>query len=73
MKKKVFDCVEMKRQAQVKLMQEYESRKEEFESYVDFLNSTASSDPLVMAFRNKHPESQIREIEDKGAKKVKTA
>ncbi len=54
-------------------MQEYESRKEEFESYVDFLNSTASSDPLVMAFRKKHPESQIREIEDKGAKKVKTA
>ncbi len=73
MKKKVFDCVEMKRQAQAKLMQEYESRKEEFESYVDFLNSTARTDPLVMAFRKKYPESQIREIEDKGAKKVKTA
>ena len=73
MKMKFFDCVEMKRQAQAKLMREYESRKEEFESYVDFLNSTARTDPLVVAFRKKHSESQIREIEDKGAKKVKTA
>jgi len=34
MKIKFFDCVEMKRQAQAKLLLEYESRKEEFESRV---------------------------------------
>ncbi len=55
MKMKFFDCVEMKRQAQAKLMREYESRKEEFESYVDFLNSTAKTDPLVVAFRKNTP------------------
>ena len=54
MRTKTFDCVEMKRQAQERLIQEYESRKGDFESYVDFLNSTADSDPLVMAFREKH-------------------
>jgi hypothetical protein len=54
MKTKSFDCVEMKRQAQKKLMQEYESRKDEFESYADFINSTAESDPLVVVFRKKH-------------------
>ncbi len=73
MKMKVFDCVEMKGQAQAKLMQEYESRKEEFESYVDFLNSTARTDPLVLAFRKKHSESLIPGIKDHGAKKVKSA
>ena len=54
MRTKTFDCVEMKRQAQERLMKEYETRKGEFESYVDFINSTANSDPLVLAFRKKH-------------------
>ena len=54
MKTKTFDCVEMKRQAQARLMQEYESRKGEFESYVDFINSTANTDPFVAALRKKH-------------------
>ena len=73
MKMKFFDCVEMKSQAQAKLMREYESRKEEFESYVDFLNSTARTDPLVVAFRKKHSESLICGIKDGGTEKVKSA
>ncbi len=34
---KDFDCVEMKHRAQRKLRAEYESRREEFKSYADFL------------------------------------
>lgn len=38
-KNKPFDCVEMKRKAQVKLRAEYEARKGEFSSYVEFLQA----------------------------------
>ena len=40
-KTKTFDCVEMKRQAQARLRAEYEARKGEFSSVVDFLNAKA--------------------------------
>lgn len=38
---KDFDCVQMKRKAQAALTAEYESRKDEFDSYWDFLRKTA--------------------------------
>lgn len=38
---KTFDCVEMKHAAQRKLRAEYESRKGEFGSYVEFLDAKA--------------------------------
>jgi hypothetical protein len=38
-KAQTFDCVEMKNEAQRKLLAEYESRKEEFSSFVDFINA----------------------------------
>ena len=38
-KTKTFDCVEMKRQAQARLWAEFERRRDEFASYVDFINA----------------------------------
>lgn len=40
MKTKTFDCVEMKRKCQEAVRQRYDSRHEEFASYIDFLNET---------------------------------
>ena len=37
-KKKEFDCVEMKNKIQQELLEEYEMRKDEFDSYFDFLD-----------------------------------
>ena len=39
MKSKVFDCVEMKRQAQETLQAEYNLRRREFATFSDFLNT----------------------------------
>ena len=36
---KAFDCVEFKRQSQQRLRAEYEERKSEFDSYVDFIRA----------------------------------
>ena len=44
-KPKTFDCVQMKRLAQEKLLAEYESRREEFASYCEFLAATINEDP----------------------------
>ena len=38
---KKFDCVEMKREAQERLMAEYEKRKHEFADFSDFLKKKA--------------------------------
>ena len=38
-KTKTFDCVEMKRRAQEKLLAEYESRRDEFDSYAHFIEA----------------------------------
>jgi hypothetical protein len=51
--KKTFDCVEMKRLAQEQLRTEYEIRKNEFASYVDFLNAKANQSPWVRQMREK--------------------
>jgi len=36
---KAFDCVEFKRQSQLRLRAEYEERKGEFDSYADFIRA----------------------------------
>ena len=41
---KVFDCVEMKRNVQNALRDEYESRKSEFGSYAEFLGVKATEE-----------------------------
>ncbi len=38
-KKKTFDCVEFKRQAQKRVRTEWEARKHEFDSYEEFLEA----------------------------------
>ncbi len=52
-RKKKFDCVEMKNRIQRDLRQEYEARKAEFASYVDFLNATANESEDIRTFRDK--------------------
>ncbi len=44
-KAKTFDCVQMKHRAQEKLRAEYEARREEFDSYSEFLATTIKEDP----------------------------
>ena len=38
-KTKTFDCVEMKNRIQAKIMAEYEARKDEFPSFVEFIHA----------------------------------
>ena len=49
-KKKTFDCVEMKNRIQRELRKEYEDRKDEFNSYVDFINATAEESEEIREF-----------------------
>ncbi len=44
-KTRTFDCVEMKYEAQRRLRAEYEARRSDFASYVDFINRTIDEDP----------------------------
>jgi hypothetical protein len=53
MKTKIFDCVEMKRRVQAELMAEYESHKDQFSSFADFIHKTAASDFKIQAFQGK--------------------
>lgn len=41
---KQFDCVEFKQQSQERLMAEYEERRTEFPSYVDFIQAKVFED-----------------------------
>ena len=52
-KTKTFDCVEMKRRIQADLMAEYQSRKDQFSSFADFIHKTAASDFKIRAFQEK--------------------
>ena len=64
MKKKAFDCVEMKRQAQGRLTAAYEARKNEFSSYAEFIHETAATDPKIRAFREKIVNAQCAVTSD---------
>ncbi|MDA8141252.1 MAG: hypothetical protein M0036_21630 [Desulfobacteraceae bacterium] len=50
---KAFDCVEMKQRIQTDLMAEYESRKDQFSSFADFIHKTMASDLKIRAFQEK--------------------
>ena len=50
---KTFDCVALKRDVQLKLRREYEARRSEFSSYVDFVNATADESEWVRRARAK--------------------
>jgi len=52
-KAKTFDCVEMKNRIQAELLAEYEARKDEFKSYLDFINATAKNSELAEIVRQK--------------------
>ncbi len=57
-KTKTFDCVEMKQCIQEELQAEYESRKKDFASYADFLQSKADESPWVRQLRKRFAESK---------------
>ena len=44
---KTFDCVEMKNRIQAERLAEYETRKNEFSSYVDFINARVKDSELA--------------------------
>ncbi len=45
-KTKTFDCVEMKNRIQAQRLAEYEARKGEFGSYIDFVNARVKRSPV---------------------------
>jgi hypothetical protein len=61
-KEKTFDCVEMKDRIQRDLMKEFQARRSEFASYVDFINATANQNPAIRAWRetmkHAHPSAK---------------
>ena len=65
MKQKAFDCVEMKRQAQARLMAAYKARESEFSSYAQFIRETAATDPKIRAFRERIAAAQRDPAGDK--------
>lgn len=48
---KPFDCVEMKHAAQHQLRDAYEKRKDEFSSYIEFINATVNETGEIRDFR----------------------
>ena len=52
-KTKTFDCVEMKNRIQAERMAEYESRKDEFPSFLDFVRAKAGESAWVQQVRKK--------------------
>ena len=54
---KTFDCVAMKNRIQRELREEYESRKAEFASYIEFINATANESEVIRIFRDKLEKS----------------
>ena len=52
-KTKTFDCVEMKNRIQAERLAEYEARKHEFSSYLDFINARVKDSELDRIVREK--------------------
>jgi hypothetical protein len=59
-KTKTFDCVEMKNRIQAERLAEYESRKGEFASYVDFINARVKNSELFELLSRKQSECRDR-------------
>lgn len=49
---KTFDCIEFKRRSQARLMEEYETQKDKYPSFRDFINAMTEQDSLAKAFWN---------------------
>jgi hypothetical protein len=52
-KRKTFDCVEMKNRIQAERLAEYEARKSEFASYIDFIDTRVKNSALAQIVRQK--------------------
>lgn len=52
-RRKTFDCVEEKNRIQRELLAEYETRKDEFKSYADFIFATADESPEIRVWRER--------------------
>ena len=52
---KTFDCVEMKNRIQGERLAEYEARKGEFASYVNFINARVRNSDLAKLVEQKNP------------------
>jgi len=59
-KKKAFDCVEFKRQAQARIEAEWERRRGEFASYEDFLHAKVNESEWQRAFWAKFRDTDRR-------------
>ena len=59
-KPKTFDCVEMKNRIQAERLAEYETRKNEFSSYLDFVNARVKDSELASVVRQKMERSETR-------------
>ena len=57
---KPFDCVEMKNRIQAERLAEYQARKDEFSSYLDFINSRLKDSELAKIVRQKARASPER-------------
>ena len=59
---KTFDCVEMKRQAQARLMGEFEAQKGKFSSFAEFIRSTAGKSPWGRSLRARIRRAKARVV-----------
>ncbi len=50
---KTFDCVEMKNRIQADRLSEYEAKKNEYASYVDFVNARMKHSELAKSLQQK--------------------
>ena len=48
-----FDCIEMKNRIQANILAEYETRKDEFTSVIDFIEAKAKESAWVQRMRKK--------------------
>jgi hypothetical protein len=55
-KTKTFDCVEMKNRIQAEIMAEYETRKNEFTTFADFLEARARESEWIERTRRRFHE-----------------
>lgn len=53
MKTKTFDCVEMKRRIQAEIMSDYLAHRDEYASYVEFVEARANASDRVRAMRGR--------------------
>lgn len=59
-KNKSFDCVEMKNEAQAKLLKEYDQRKGEFTDFVDFIKKKAQESAWQREMHERFDKSQSK-------------